>query len=154
ERDPRPLDALGHDGGEVVARAHQRQAGERGDLEAPVATDGGRTVAHDSSSNTRTSLQAASTQAARRRRSLSAPSPRGSRGGVVGGAPRRIGMVGGTGKEGKGPALRWAAAGHGGAIGSRDAERARQKAEELSALAGSQGGGHPPAPGRAIEGGS
>jgi len=44
----------------------------------------------------------------------------------------RIGIVGGTGKEGAGLALRWAQAGHSIAIGSRDAERARAKAAELA----------------------
>ena len=48
----------------------------------------------------------------------------------------RIGVVGGTGKEGRGMALRWARAGHDVFIGSRDAERARASAEELSAEVG------------------
>jgi len=54
----------------------------------------------------------------------------------------RIAVVGGTGKEGRGMALRWARAGHTVFIGSRDAERAREAAAELSAQAGShiQGG--------------
>jgi 8-hydroxy-5-deazaflavin:NADPH oxidoreductase len=54
----------------------------------------------------------------------------------------RIAVVGGTGKEGRGMALRWARAGHSVFIGSRDAERAREAAAELSAQAGShiQGG--------------
>lgn len=47
-----------------------------------------------------------------------------------------IGILGGTGKEGAGLAQRWALAGHQVIIGSRDAERARTKAAELSALAG------------------
>jgi NADPH-dependent F420 reductase len=55
----------------------------------------------------------------------------------------RIGIVGGTGREGRGLALRWAGAGHEVALGSRDAARARARAEELSAEAG-----------RPIEGGS
>jgi 8-hydroxy-5-deazaflavin:NADPH oxidoreductase len=46
-----------------------------------------------------------------------------------------IGIVGGTGKEGAGLALRWAQSGHEVVIGSRDAERARAKAAELGALA-------------------
>ena len=46
----------------------------------------------------------------------------------------RIGILGGTGKEGAGLAVRWAQAGHEIVIGSRDAERARAKAAELSAL--------------------
>jgi NADPH-dependent F420 reductase len=54
----------------------------------------------------------------------------------------RIGIVGGTGKEGLALGLRWAQAGHDVIIGSRDAERARAKAAELAAAA----------PGRRIEG--
>src|SRR6266849_4571359 len=46
-----------------------------------------------------------------------------------------IGILGGTGKEGAGLALRWAEAGHEIIIGSRDADRARAKAEELGAQA-------------------
>lgn len=46
----------------------------------------------------------------------------------------RIGLIGGTGREGRGLALRWAKAGHSVAIGSRDADKAKAKAEELSAL--------------------
>lgn len=42
-----------------------------------------------------------------------------------------IAILGGTGKEGAGLALRWAQAGHSIIIGSRDAERARTKAAEL-----------------------
>jgi 8-hydroxy-5-deazaflavin:NADPH oxidoreductase len=45
----------------------------------------------------------------------------------------RIGIVGGTGKEGVGLGLRWAQAGHDVIIGSRDPERARAKAAELAA---------------------
>lgn len=56
----------------------------------------------------------------------------------------RIGIVGGTGREGRGLALRWAKAGNEVALGSRDEERARARAEELRALAG----------GAVIEGGS
>jgi Predicted dinucleotide-binding enzymes len=48
----------------------------------------------------------------------------------------RIGILGGTGKEGAGLAQRWALGGHEVIIGSRDAERARAKAAELSVLAG------------------
>lgn len=48
----------------------------------------------------------------------------------------RIGILGGTGKEGAGLAQRWALGGHEVIIGSRDAERARTKAAELSAQAG------------------
>lgn len=43
----------------------------------------------------------------------------------------RIGIVGGTGKEGRGLALRWARAGHEVRLGSRDADRARACAAEL-----------------------
>ncbi len=43
-----------------------------------------------------------------------------------------IAILGGTGKEGSGLAVRWAQAGHKILIGSRDAERARQRAAELS----------------------
>lgn len=48
----------------------------------------------------------------------------------------RIGIVGGTGREGKGLAVRWARAGHSVVIGSRDATRGRERAEELSAAHG------------------
>jgi NADPH-dependent F420 reductase len=54
----------------------------------------------------------------------------------------RIGIVGGTGKEGVGLGLRWAQAGHEVIIGSRDAERARAKAAELASAV----------PGRPVEG--
>jgi NADPH-dependent F420 reductase len=47
----------------------------------------------------------------------------------------RIGIVGGTGKEGSGLGLRWATAGHEIIIGSRDPERARAKAAELGGRA-------------------
>jgi 8-hydroxy-5-deazaflavin:NADPH oxidoreductase len=47
----------------------------------------------------------------------------------------RIGIVGGTGKEGSGLGLRWALAGHEVIIGSRDAERAQGKAAQLAAAA-------------------
>jgi 8-hydroxy-5-deazaflavin:NADPH oxidoreductase len=46
----------------------------------------------------------------------------------------RIAIVGGTGREGRGLALRWAKAGHAVSVGSRDAERAKAYAVELSAL--------------------
>jgi hypothetical protein len=46
-----------------------------------------------------------------------------------------IAILGGTGKEGAGLALRWAQAGHAIVIGSRDAERARAKAAEMAAAA-------------------
>lgn len=44
-----------------------------------------------------------------------------------------IGILGGTGKEGTGLALRWARAGHAVTLGSRDAARAAAVAAELSA---------------------
>jgi NADPH-dependent F420 reductase len=50
----------------------------------------------------------------------------------------RIGIVGGTGKQGTGLALRWARAGHAIAIGSRDAARARA---HVAALAKDGAGG-------------
>ncbi len=45
----------------------------------------------------------------------------------------RIAVLGGTGKEGRGLALRWARAGHAVSLGSRDADRARECAAQLSA---------------------
>jgi 8-hydroxy-5-deazaflavin:NADPH oxidoreductase len=45
----------------------------------------------------------------------------------------KIGILGGTGKEGAGLGMRWAQAGHEIIIGSRDAERAKGKAAELAA---------------------
>ncbi|MCA9535631.1 MAG: NADPH-dependent F420 reductase [Myxococcales bacterium] len=45
----------------------------------------------------------------------------------------RIGLVGGTGREGTGLALRWARAGHEVFVGSRDSERGVAKAAELAA---------------------
>ena len=55
----------------------------------------------------------------------------------------RIGIIGGTGKEGRGMALRWVRAGHQVFIGSRDEARARASVQELGspgpgALAGEQ----------------
>jgi 8-hydroxy-5-deazaflavin:NADPH oxidoreductase len=47
----------------------------------------------------------------------------------------RIGIVGGTGKEGTGLGTRWALAGHEVLIGSRDPARARPRAAELGARA-------------------
>ena len=57
----------------------------------------------------------------------------------------KIAVVGGTGKEGSGMALRWAKAGHEVFIGSRDGERAQAKAGELNARIGGniQGGDNP-----------
>jgi NADPH-dependent F420 reductase len=46
----------------------------------------------------------------------------------------RIAVLGGTGKEGRGLALRWARAGHAIALGSRSAGRARDCAAHLSSL--------------------
>jgi NADPH-dependent F420 reductase len=54
----------------------------------------------------------------------------------------RVGIVGGTGKQGQGLAMRWARAGHAIAIGSRDGAKARASVERLTAQ------GH-----RGIEGG-
>lgn len=48
----------------------------------------------------------------------------------------KLGLVGGTGKEGTGLSVRWAKAGHTVAIGSRDAARAVEKAAELSNTSG------------------
>lgn len=45
-----------------------------------------------------------------------------------------VAILGGTGKEGTGLALRWARAGHHVLIGSRDAERAWGRAQELARL--------------------
>ena len=44
----------------------------------------------------------------------------------------RVGIIGGTGKEGRGLAVRWARAGHDVTIGSRDAERGATAAAELT----------------------
>jgi 8-hydroxy-5-deazaflavin:NADPH oxidoreductase len=57
----------------------------------------------------------------------------------------KIAVVGGTGKEGSGMALRWAKAGHDVLLGSRDAARAEAKAAELSQLSGAKvtGGDNP-----------
>ena len=55
---------------------------------------------------------------------------------------KTIAVIGGTGAEGSGLALRWAAAGHKVILGSRDAQRARDRARELAFKA----------PGMSIEG--
>lgn len=47
-----------------------------------------------------------------------------------------VAVIGGTGKEGSGLALRWAHSGYRVLIGSRDAARAQQKADELNAILG------------------
>jgi NADPH-dependent F420 reductase len=52
------------------------------------------------------------------------------------GAPETIALVGGTGPEGRGLALRFAAAGHRVVIGSRQAERGTAAAEEVRATLG------------------
>ncbi|MCI0356252.1 MAG: NADPH-dependent F420 reductase [Acidobacteria bacterium] len=52
---------------------------------------------------------------------------------------RRIAIVGGTGPEGRGLALRWARAGEDLIIGSRDAERAQRAAEVVAKAAGTIG---------------
>ena len=49
-----------------------------------------------------------------------------------------IAVLGGTGKEGSGLAMRWANAGYKVVIGSRDAGRAAEKAAELNALLGGE----------------
>ena len=48
----------------------------------------------------------------------------------------RIGIIGGTGKEGRGLAVRWARAGHQVFIGSRDPARGAAKAAELGGMSG------------------
>lgn len=48
----------------------------------------------------------------------------------------KIAVIGGTGKEGSGLALRWAHAGHEVIIGSRDPEKAQRVAEELNLALG------------------
>lgn len=48
-----------------------------------------------------------------------------------------IGVLGGTGAQGRGLALRWASAGCSVILGSRDAQRAELAAKELSGIAGS-----------------
>ena len=49
---------------------------------------------------------------------------------------RKIGIIGGTGKEGKGLAYRWAKAGYSISIGSRQAEKAQAAAAEILNLLG------------------
>jgi hypothetical protein len=49
-----------------------------------------------------------------------------------------IGIIGGTGKEGKGLAYRWVQAGHHVIIGSRQLEKAQRAAAELSELLGGE----------------
>jgi len=50
--------------------------------------------------------------------------------------PDPVAILGGTGKEGRGPAARWSKAGRTVTIGSRDAARARVAAGEVAALSG------------------
>jgi NADPH-dependent F420 reductase len=50
----------------------------------------------------------------------------------------RIGLLGGTGPEGRGLALRWARAGARVSIGSRSADRAKTAADDLNRLIGSE----------------
>ena len=50
----------------------------------------------------------------------------------------RIAVLGGTGKEGSGLALRWAHAGHDVVIGSRQEQRARETAAEINAQIGGE----------------
>ncbi|MCP4806316.1 MAG: NADPH-dependent F420 reductase [Proteobacteria bacterium] len=49
----------------------------------------------------------------------------------------RIGLIGGTGREGTGLALRWKRAGHDVFLGSRDAARGQARAKELGVQGGS-----------------
>ncbi len=50
----------------------------------------------------------------------------------------RIAIIGGTGKEGKGLAYRWALAGHEVVIGSRQIEKAQMAADEVNQLLGKE----------------
>lgn len=59
--------------------------------------------------------------------------------GGLNGAALNIGILGGTGPEGRGLAVRFAVAGHNVAIGSRDEDRAAQVAGEVSASIGDPG---------------
>ncbi len=52
----------------------------------------------------------------------------------------KVGLIGGTGEEGRGLALRWALAGARVSIGSRTVERAKSTADELNELLGSRAG--------------
>jgi NADPH-dependent F420 reductase len=54
----------------------------------------------------------------------------------------RLGLIGGTGEEGMGLALRWAMAGARVTIGSRKIERAKSAADELNDLLGSESVGY------------
>ena len=50
----------------------------------------------------------------------------------------KLGLIGGTGREGSGLSVRWAKAGHEVVVGSRDGARAQEKAKELSQVAGNE----------------
>jgi hypothetical protein len=50
----------------------------------------------------------------------------------------KVGLIGGTGEEGRGLALRWAMAGAQVTVGSRSLKRAKQTADGLNAMLGSQ----------------
>ncbi len=52
--------------------------------------------------------------------------------------PEKIAIIGGTGKEGKGLAYRWAKAGHEVIIGSRQVEKAQSAADETNQILGKQ----------------
>jgi NADPH-dependent F420 reductase len=52
-----------------------------------------------------------------------------------------IAVLGGTGREGRGLALRWAKAGHSVVLGSRDGARAKESAKKLSLLGCGEVGG-------------
>jgi NADPH-dependent F420 reductase len=65
-----------------------------------------------------------------------ASAPRHLPGEWRGGAGRRLAILGGTGKEGSGLALRWARAGYEVVIGSRQAEKAAKVAAELNGKLG------------------
>ena len=52
--------------------------------------------------------------------------------------PEAVAILGGTGKEGRGLAVRWALAGRPVTIGSRDVERARAAAAEVARVSGGQ----------------
>jgi hypothetical protein len=54
----------------------------------------------------------------------------------------KVGLIGGTGEEGRGLALRWAMAGGQVTIGSRTPERAKATADELNALLGNNSIGY------------
>src|SRR6266404_7266260 len=51
-----------------------------------------------------------------------------------------VGLIGGTGEEGRGLALRWAIAGARVSIGSRTLDRAKAVADDLNQLLGSRAG--------------